>query len=189
MKIAITGGIGSGKSTMMGQLRHAFPQAVFVSMDAFVDSLYADQAWLDWLDERFNTHDRKDISKLAFENPAVLAQLNAQSALKIGVQLGRILERPGLTFVEFPLLFESGLSDEFNHSILVTASRDVRIQRVVARGRKNAQQAAQVLDSQMQENRKALMASAMIDTSKPNSQDECSKALVAIVHSFLGDLP
>ena len=127
---------------------------------------------------------------MAFADPTVLAQLNAQSALKIGVALGRILERPGLAFVEFPLLFESGLGGEFDRTVLVTAERDVRIARVVARGKKTAQQAAAVLDAQMPEALMAGGASVVIDTSSPNSQGVCAQALVGAIHTFLsGDLP
>ena len=185
MKIAITGGIGAGKSTLVEALRRTFPTATFVSMDAFVDALYQDPEWLDWLEERFGTRDRKAVSVMAFADRAVLAQLNAQSALKIGVALGRLLERPGLTFVEFPLLFESGLAGEFDRTVLVTAERDVRIARVVARGRKTAEQAAAVLDAQMPEARKAAMADAVIDTSLPDSQAACADQMITTIEHFL----
>lgn len=185
MKIAITGGIGAGKSTLVEALRRTFPTALFVSMDAFVDALYQDPEWLDWLDTKFGTRDRKTISQRAFADPAILAQLNAQSALKIGVSLGRLLERPALTFLEFPLLLESGLAGEFDRTVLITAQRDVRIQRVVARGRKTAEQAAAVLDAQMPEDRKRTLVDAVIDTSLPDSQDACARALVDTIERFL----
>ena len=186
MNIAITGGIGAGKSTLLAHLQQAFTQAQFFSMDAFVDELYRDSAWLSWLNERFGTTDRTEISRLAFADPAVLAQLNAQSALKIGVRLGRILAaKQGMVFVEFPLLFESGLSEEFDHIVLVTADRDVRIARVVARGKKTPQQAAAVIDVQMPEERKAVLADAVIDTSEPDSQAACAEAIEAVVQAFL----
>lgn len=185
MKIAITGGIGSGKSTLIEHLRTAFPRARFVSMDGFVDALYQDESWLGWLEARFGTRERSHISALAFSDQTVLAQLNAQSALKIGVTLGRLLEQPGLLFVEFPLLFESGLEGEFDHTILVTANREVRIARVVARGRKTAEQAAQVLDAQMPEHMKAAKASAIVDTSRPGTQASCAQTLVGLIDQLL----
>lgn len=185
MKIAITGGIGAGKSTLIARLRGAFPDARFLSMDAFVDALYQDPEWLGWLRERFGTDQRVEISRLAFSNEAVLAQLNAQSALNIGVKLGRVLASEGLVFVEFPLLFESGLGSEFDRTILITAERSVRIARVVARGKKTAEQAAMVLDAQMPEARKAELADAVVDTSEAGTEDACSAQLILFIQSFL----
>lgn len=152
-------------------------------MDAYVDALYQDPLWLEWLDARFGTSDRTEISRLAFANPAILAQLNAQSALKIGVHLGFALSRRTLTFVEFPLLFESGLQDQFDCTILITANTDVRIERVVARGRKTHAQAAEVIASQMPEAQKAALSDFVVDTTESDKQNAHGQALVDFVAS------
>lgn len=185
MNIAITGGIGAGKSTLMDQIQQAYPQARFFSMDSFVDEIYADPLWLDWLEESFNTRDRVAISRLAFEDAAVRVALNAQSALKIGVRLGKILaDRTALTFVEFPLLFESGLQNEFDHTVLITASTEVRIARVVARGKKTAEQAAAVIAAQMPEARKAELAGTVIDTTQSDQLAANTERLLATLNAF-----
>ncbi len=186
MNIAITGGIGAGKSTLMTQLQQAYPQARFFSMDAFVDELYADPLWLDWLEENFQTRERVTISRLAFEDAAVRVALNAQSALKIGVRLGKILaDRSALTFVEFPLLFESGLQNEFDHTVLITASTEVRIARVVARGKKTSEQAAAVIAAQMPEARKAELADTVIDTTQSDRLAEHAQRLLSTLNTLL----
>lgn len=186
LNIAITGGIGAGKSTLMAQLQQAFPEARFVSMDAFVDELYTDPVWLDWLEEAFHTRDRVAISRLAFEDPQVRLTLNAQSALKIGVRLGRLLaQRSALTFVEFPLLFESGLQEAFDHTVLITASTEVRIARVVARGKKTTEQAAAVIAAQMPESRKAELADAVVDTTDSEQLQAHTQRLLAFLSSVL----
>jgi len=134
-------------------------------MDAFVDALYQDPAWNAWLLERFGTTDRTVLSRQAFADPAVREALNAQSALKIGVSLGRVLaDRTVVNVVEFPLLFETGLQTEFEHCVLITADTATRIERVVARGSKNAEQAAAVIAAQMPEARKVALANYVIDT-------------------------
>jgi dephospho-CoA kinase len=172
MNIAITGGIGAGKSTLMAQLQQAYPQARFFSMDAFVDELYTDPLWLDWLEENFQTRERVAISRLAFEDAAVRVALNAQSALKIGVRLGKILaDRSALTFVEFPLLFESGLQNEFDHTVLITASTEVRIARVVARGKKTPEQAE--------------LADTVIDTTQSDRLAEHTQRLLSTLNTLL----
>lgn len=185
MNFALTGGIGAGKSTLLEGLRVAYPTAQFLSMDTLVDDLYQDPLWMSWLESKFGISDRTQISKLAFSTPAVLAQLNAQSALKIGVKLGRVLSTGKLTFVEFPLLFESGLQDQFDYSILITASTEVRIERVVTRGKKTPEQAADVIAAQMPEDQKAVLANCVIDTTQSSDQAQHTADLIHFVSNIL----
>jgi len=185
MNIAITGGIGAGKSTLIQGLQAAYPAARFFSMDAFVDALYQDPAWNAWLLERFGTTDRTELSRLAFADPAVRESLNAQSALKIGVSLGRVLaDRSAVNVVEFPLLFETGLQTEFDHCVLITADTPTRIARVVARGKKTAEQAAAVIAAQMPEDRKAALVDMVIDTSVSDQRDAHVARLVEHLRPF-----
>lgn len=176
--IAVTGGIGAGKSTLIKKLQlyvEPSPWYRFYSMDQFVDELYKEQEWLDWLKDRFGTCDRKELSNRAFACDSVRAALNSQSALKIGVKLGRVLGDTDSMFtniVEFPLLFETQMQNEFDKTILITASTDVRIARVVARGKKTAEEAAAVISAQMSEDKKRALANLVIDTSS-NDIDAC----------------
>ena len=179
MNIAITGGIGAGKSTLIQGFQSAFPAARFFSMDAFVDALYQDPAWNAWLMERFGTVDRTELSRRVFANRAVRESLNAQSALKIGVSLGRVLaDRSAVNVVEFPLLFETGLQAEFDYCVLITADTPTHISRVVARGKKTAEQAAAVIAAQMPEDRKAALAHVVIDTSDSDQRQAHVERLV-----------
>jgi len=180
MNIAITGGIGAGKSTIIEELKRIFPHAHFYSMDKFVDALYREESWLVWLKERFNTTNRQELSERAFACDSVRAALNSQSALKIGVKLGKVLSVRRMNIVEFPLLFESGLQDEFDTAIHITADTEIRIDRVVARGKKNREQAASVIAAQMPEDKKRTLANYTVDTSKSTPQ-ECAKQ----IHDFL----
>lgn len=181
MNIAITGGIGAGKSTIINALKLEFPTSNFYSMDKFVDELYQEESWLKWLQERFHTTDRKELSNRAFACDSVRAALNTQSAMKIGVKLGFILadgvESLAINFVEFPLLFETGLEDKFDHTILITADTEVRVARVVGRGKKTAEEARAVINAQMPEAKKAQLADFVIDTTS-GSVDDCTYELV-----------
>ena len=178
LNVAITGGIGSGKSTVVRELKLIYPDANFFSMDEFVDELYEEKSWLDWLQKRFNTIDRKEISRLGFANHADRAALNAQSALKIGMKLGKALlaKDKGVNFIEFPLLFETGMQDQFDLIIHITAPFDVRVDRVMVRDGKTRVEVMNVILIQMPEEEKQKLASKTIDTSS-FTPEECAEQI------------
>lgn len=180
MNIAISGGIGAGKSTIIHNLVDYFPAAKFYSMDDFVAELYTEPVWLEWVKSKFRTTDRKEISNLVFGNPILLNELNSQSALKIGVKLGKVLGNGGLNIVEFPLLFETRSQDLFDQAVLITADQDVRLKRAYARGHKTVDQIMQVMNSQMPEATKKTMASIIIDT----SHDDVDTSIMKLVHQL-----
>lgn len=180
MNIAITGGAGSGKSTLVERLKEFYLSADFYSMDKFIDELYTNQGWLDWLAEEFDTTNRTEISRLAFADKNILTKLNLKSAYWVGVQLGKALEQNCLrrVFVEFPLLLEANLQSEFDIIVLITANDEVRAQRIVARGKKTIEEARALIAAQMPESEKKRHAHVVIDTSS-DSIDVCFENLIS----------
>lgn len=165
MNIAITGGIGAGKSTVLRFVPEFFPNAKFFSFDKLVDELYQDESWLSYLKENFLTSDRKEISMLAFKEETIRQEIMGKSSLLLGVKLGKLLSsNEGLNFVEVPLLFESILQDEFDLTVLITAPTKVRIDRAVARDKKTPEQVQAIIDKQMNEEEKMKLADIVIDT-------------------------
>lgn len=181
MNIAITGGIGAGKSTIVKQLEQSnqlYVTSNFFSMDKFVDELYEEPSWLDWLYEKFHTTDRAIVSKLVFEDREIRNMVNLQSALKIGMKLGKAMTTPGINFIEFPLLFETDMQDEFDLVIHITADLETRIDRVVARGKKSREEAAKVIKAQMSEDKKRQLSDLTVDTTS-STPEECAKQIYA----------
>jgi len=181
MRIAITGGMGSGKSTVVEELKKLFPKSAFYSMDKFVDELYQEESWLNWLQAKFNTTDRKAISKLVFADATLRNELNLQSALKVGLKLGKALQGTGeLVFVEFPLLFEARMEDEFDITFHITADLETRVNRVIARDNKSRDHILMVMNAQMPEEEKQKLAYRTIDTTSATPTECASKIRGAI---------
>jgi dephospho-CoA kinase len=141
--VAITGGIGAGKSTALRAFaRHG---AATVSSDEIVHHLIAtDEDVKRALVERLGEGvlgddgrpDRARIAELVFRDDEALAFLEgllhplvAREYLTWREQLGRLPNPPAVSVTEVPLLYEVGGETRFDKVVLVTAPRQLREQR------------------------------------------------------------
>ena len=145
--IGLTGGIGSGKSAAL-QAFHRRGAAV-LSADDVVHRLYLDPGVRAAVRERFGPDvmgadgavDRPALGRVVVADPEGMAFLEGLLHPRIAeARSAWIAEQramnppPPLLVCEVPLLFEVGLADAFDATLVVTASRDVRRRRVEARG-------------------------------------------------------
>jgi dephospho-CoA kinase len=146
LAVAITGGIGAGKSEALAAFaRRGVPA---VSSDELVHLLYRDDPgvreaiadrWGDRaLDERGDP-DRSRIAEIVFADRDELTWLEqllhprvARAYQEWAEELARLPEPPALFVVEIPLLYETGGHERFDAVVVVTAPPEVR----AARGRK-----------------------------------------------------
>jgi dephospho-CoA kinase len=141
--VAITGGIGAGKSAALAAFRaHG---AATVSSDEIVHHLLeADDGVRDALVERFGEDilgaggrpDRALIAGIVFGDPKALAFLEgllhplvSQEYLQWREQLAALEHPPEVCVTEVPLLYESGSESRFDKVVVVTAPRQLREQR------------------------------------------------------------
>ena len=138
-KIAVTGGIGSGKSTVMKIIAgKGYP---IFSCDEIYSQLTSDSDFLNILRHSFGdilnsdgTLDRKKLSEIVFNNPAKLAELDKITHPSIYKEMFRMAdEAGGICFCEVPLLFESGAESLFDGVIIVMRNEEQRIKSVTAR--------------------------------------------------------
>lgn len=138
-KIAVTGGIGSGKSTVMKIIAgKGYP---IFSCDEIYSQLTSDSDFLNILRHSFGdilnsdgTLDRKKLSEIVFNNPAKLAELDKITHPAIYKEMFRMAdEAGGICFCEVPLLFESGAESLFDGVIIVMRNEVQRIKSVTAR--------------------------------------------------------
>ena len=121
MKVAVIGGIGTGKSEVLKVAREM--GLACLSADEINAELLSDPEYVAKLAERFPEvfSDRK--SRLA---------LNAIAHPEIAKRIAACDADP--LVVELPLMLESGIADTFDEVILVTAPRRLRLERLQKRG-------------------------------------------------------
>ena len=145
-KIAITGGIGSGKSAVCRILKErGYP--VF-SCDEINRTLLSEKSYLDGLCALFpacvkdGKLNKAALSALVFSDKEALKTLNAYAHPRISERLRRDMDGARKTcFAEVPLLFESGMAKQFDYAIVVLRNKEERIRAVVARDGLTAEQA------------------------------------------------
>ncbi|HVM23134.1 MAG TPA: dephospho-CoA kinase [Sphingomicrobium sp.] len=172
IRIALTGSIGMGKSTVARMFERA-GVPVF-DADAEVRRLQGpDGALVARIGERFpgtvrgGTLDRDCLAQIVLSDPAKLAALEAlvhpevQAARQAFVEANSTA--PALLF-EIPLLFETGGEREFDKVIVVTAPADVQRARVLARDGMTAVKLDSILARQLPDEEKRKRADFVIDT-------------------------
>jgi dephospho-CoA kinase len=146
LRVGLTGGIGSGKSTVAGML--ADRGAVVVDADAIARALVEPgQPALAEIVERFGpgvlradgTLDRPGLAALVFPDPEALAALDAIMHPRIAARSAELLaqaEAAGALVVvyDMPLLVEQGLAGGFDVVLVVLAAPEVRLRRLADRG-------------------------------------------------------
>ena len=145
-KIAITGGIGSGKSAVCRILKErGYP--VF-SCDEINRTLLSEKSYLDGLCALFpacvkdGKLNKAALSALVFSDKEALKTLNAYAHPRIAERLRRDMEGAEKTcFAEVPLLFESGMTKQFDGTIVILRNKEERIRAVVTRDGLTAEQA------------------------------------------------
>jgi dephospho-CoA kinase len=140
--IGLTGGIGSGKSSVSARL--AERGAVVVDADAIVRELQAPGTpVLAAMVDRFGPAivapdgilDRQAVADVVFTDPEALADLNAIVHPAVGAEIARRLEAEATTdhvvVLDVPLLVESGRSD-LAGLIVVDVDPELAVARLVA---------------------------------------------------------
>jgi dephospho-CoA kinase len=143
LAVAITGGIGAGKSTALESFRRH--GAATVSSDEIVHHLLAtDDGVRDAIVGRFGADalgddgrpDRGRIAEVVFGDDEALAWLEqllhplvSREYLGWRDQLALLDDPPDVCVTEVPLLFEVGAEERFDKVIVVTAPRQLREQR------------------------------------------------------------
>lgn len=136
LKIAITGGIGSGKSTVCNILIGlGYP---VVSADAVYHELLQGSDLVRRIAEKFPSVvqtgilDRKKLSELVFSSPEALKRLNEITHPAVMEELLSRMNGP-VSFGEVPLLFEGGFASRFDRVFVVMRKKEDRIASVMER--------------------------------------------------------
>jgi len=169
--IGITGGIGSGKSTLSSLLRaegysvydtdlearrlqneHSAMRKKLV--DLFGKDIYTEQGL-----------NRSSLGKIVFAKPELLVKLNAIVHPLVMEDFNNwVLNRfpKKMLFIESAILYESGFNKLVDKVILITAAEDVRIDRVIKRDGVSPEHVRARMSHQLSEKEKVLRADFVI---------------------------
>lgn len=156
-KIAITGGIGSGKSTVSEIIRGM--GYTVVSADNVYRELLLNEEFVREICELMGippvekdghiTIDRKSLSEIVFSDKNRLSRLNDFTHPRIMSEIFRLSEGvEPLFFAEVPLLFERGYETEFDNVFIVRRRLDLRLSETMKRDGKTEAEIRRVMDNQ-----------------------------------------
>ena len=169
--IGLTGGIGSGKTTVAKFIEEmGFP--VYFSDDRAKEIVNDDEVLKNKIKELLGEeaydengfYNRKYVSGIVFNDDEMRLQLNAliHPAVKIDFENWVENQNSEFVFKETALLFELKLNESCYKSVLVTADDNIRIKRVMDRDGKTYREVEAVMTKQMPEKDKVKKADFVI---------------------------
>lgn len=193
--IGITGGIGSGKSTVTEFLKQkGYPviDADLIAREVVAPGgkVLADLVshFGDVILQSDGSLDRQKMAELAFADPMqkeILDRLTHGAILetiKNRIHTLQTQQNPSLIFVDAALLIETGLYSTMDEVWLVTAHETLRVQRVVARDKLDAERVKQRIRMQMTDRQKALYSFRIINNS--GTKEELYEMIEKILREY-----
>lgn len=169
--VGITGGIGTGKSTVcrifeiLGYpIFYADSEAKKVmvydlNLVSAIKSHFGNQAYFE-----NGEPNRKWLASLVFNDKKKLDLLNSlvHPATLVAYDKWKDRQQTAITFKEAALLFETGSYKQSDCNILIVAPRELRINRVIARDRITVQQVVDRMNMQMNDADKKILADFIV---------------------------
>ncbi|MCI3938231.1 dephospho-CoA kinase [Chryseobacterium aahli] len=169
--IGLTGGIGSGKTTVAQYIEDCgFPvyysddrAKTIVNDNEVVKNKIKELLGADSYDEN-NIYNRKFVAGKVFNDEELLLQLNGiiHPAVRLDFEEWVRKQTKYLVFKETALLFELKLNLQCYKSLLVTAEDNIRLKRVMDRDSKTYREVETVMNNQMPEKDKIKLADYVI---------------------------
>jgi dephospho-CoA kinase len=193
LKVALTGGIATGKSYVLDRFRHHGVPCLDADVLAHGVTEAGTEATAA-IAARFGAHilrpdgsiDRKALGAIVFEDETARRALEAivHPAVFRSIAAGlRAFELTGsqVAVVDVPLLYETGHEREFDRVVVTACSVDQQIQRLLARGMTETE-ARRRLSAQLPTQDKATRADHVIRTD--GSLEETDRQVEQILHEL-----
>jgi len=172
MKVGITGGIGSGKSTIC-KVFEAYGIPVF-NADDEARELYRLPEIIDWLKKNIspdviddhNVLNKKLLSSLIFSDLNKLRLLEDYIHPQVGAKFDEWYQQQSsapYVLYEAAILFETGRYAQMDKTILVTAPENIRFQRIMHRDKLDEAAIRSRMSRQWDDNRKIALADFVIE--------------------------
>ena len=186
LKVGLTGGIGSGKSTVSKAFALLGAKVLDADEVAREVVLPGRPAWTK-LRETFGSEffhsdgklRRSKLRRLVFADPQQRSRLNAivhpevLRAIERRSEEMTFLAEDTVVLVDVPLLLEVGVAHRFDKVIVVYVSESVQIERLTQRDGLSIEEAGQALSAQMDLGEKVKQADFVIDNSGTLEETQC----------------
>lgn len=169
--IGVTGGIGSGKTSLMQHAEQQGYRTYYSDIEA--KKLYDKPHIINILKEVFKGEDiwtagaldKKKLAQVVFSDQEKLSQLNQiiHPAVRQDFEdFANNYHNEPVILKESALLFETGAYESCDYNILITAPEDIRIQRVIDRDKVSREQVLNRMKNQWSDEKKEKLADFVI---------------------------
>lgn len=165
LTVALTGGIGSGKS-LAGEYFEALGAIVFDSDQLARDVIERGSDGFDQVVARFGDGilkdgeiDRTSLARLVFTDADAKRDLEEIIHPRVRARSEEIVARAGTNAIvinQIPLLFETRGADRFDLVITIEASEELRIERAITRGLKEYEVRQRMANQASEEDRRSI---------------------------------
>lgn len=188
--IGLTGGIGSGKTTVAKEF-NSYGIPIYIT-DEEAKNLMQSDGVLDQIREQFGNSIfdnsilvRERLSKIVFNNPDALTQLNNIVHPAVQEHFKEWLEKyknESFVIYESAILFESGRYAACDYIINVVAPLEIRIERVILRDNTTREKVLERVKNQLNDDEKSAKSDFIIE----NTSMEALKLEIVKILNFLG---
>ena len=169
IKIGLTGGIGSGKTTVANMFKNKnIP--VFIA-DVEAKKILNDPSVAQDVANTFNISltndgliDKSELASIVFKDKEALEKLNSIIHPKVQQSFQKWIRNIDAPYIiyEAAIIFEKDRASDFDFTILITAPEEVRIERVVQRDYSSEEEVKSRMKSQWPESKKRKLADFVI---------------------------
>lgn len=173
IKVAITGGIGSGKSSVTDYLEkkgHSVLRSDLIAKELMAQDAQIKKKLIEEFGEESYSNDKLNTKFLAanvFTNEENVQKINSivhpPVMEKIDQLSKEIFKNQNIVFIETALVYEANLEDFFDYVILVLADEKTRIERIIAREKVTEEQVRARMQFQIPDEEKKDDADFVLD--------------------------
>ena len=194
--VGLTGGIGSGKSTVAKMFEDLGVPVYYADTEAkrlMMESQRLRKNLIDLFgDKVFDKSDlnREYLAAIVFNDKEKLEALNALVHPEVELDFHQWMKKKKKApyiIQENPLIFEKNKQEEYDAVIAVASPEDLRIQRVMKRDGMDYNQVRARIANQLNQDIKVKNATYVIENS--SGLDTCRIAVQAVHHHILSEIP
>ena len=160
--LALTGGIGSGKTTVAKMFEDLGVNVYYADKEAkklMHSSALLKSNIIDLLGHQAYTNNQLNkvfVSNKIFNNSVLLRQVNSLIHPEVATHFRHWLSKQTSLYIvkEVAILFENTLENQFDYVLTVTAEENLRVQRVIKRDQTSEKAVKLIMASQMADSKK-----------------------------------